>query len=141
MSILYTSREFDRKVLKADLCVVGGGMAGLCAALAAARNGLQVILVQDRAVLGGNASSEIRMWICGARGADSKEGGILEEILLDNYYYNSSMKYPAWDHVLYGKCREEKNLTLLLNTTVNDLEMNGACIRSVTAWNLIEQRW
>ena len=45
-----------------DLCVVGGGMAGLCCAIAAARHGAKVVLVQDRAVLGGNASSEIRMW-------------------------------------------------------------------------------
>ncbi len=50
-----------------DLCVVGGGLAGLCAAVAAARHGARVLLMQDRPVLGGNASSEIRMWICSAR--------------------------------------------------------------------------
>ncbi len=61
---------FDIIEHEADLCVVGGGVAGLCAAVAAARHGARVILVQDRAVLGGNASSEIRMWICGARGPD-----------------------------------------------------------------------
>ena len=49
-----------------ELCVVGGGMAGLCCAIAAARHGIKVVLVQDRPVLGGNASSEIRMWIGGA---------------------------------------------------------------------------
>ena len=49
-----------------DLCVVGGGLAGMCAAIAAARNGIKVALMHDRPVLGGNASSEIRMWICGA---------------------------------------------------------------------------
>ena len=46
-----------------DFIVVGGGMTGLCAALAAARHGARTALVQDRPVLGGNASSEIRMWI------------------------------------------------------------------------------
>ena len=46
-----------RKEYTADLCVVGGGVAGLCAALAAARHGIEVVLVQDRPVLGGNASS------------------------------------------------------------------------------------
>ncbi|MEZ6069454.1 MAG: FAD-dependent oxidoreductase [Pirellulales bacterium] len=45
-----------------DLVVVGGGLAGTCAALAAARNGLDVALVQDRPVLGGNGSSEVRVW-------------------------------------------------------------------------------
>ena len=61
------------KKLSADFVVVGGGLAGICAAVAAARNGLKVILVQDRPMLGGNASSEIRMWICGAHGANNRE--------------------------------------------------------------------
>ena len=51
-----------------DFCVVGGGLAGLCAAVAAARRGVKTALVQERPMLGGNASSEIRMWVCGARG-------------------------------------------------------------------------
>ncbi len=126
--------------LETDICVVGGGLAGVCAALAAARNGARTVLVQDRPVLGGNASSEIRMWVCGAHGKDNKEGGILEEILLDNYYYNTELKYTVWDDVLYGICVNEPNLTLLLNCAVNDLEMNGDRIASVGAWHLTEQR-
>ena len=47
-----------------ELCVVGGGIAGLCTAVAAARHGIQVVLVHDRPVLGGNASSEIRIIRC-----------------------------------------------------------------------------
>lgn len=47
---------------KVDLCVVGGGLAGMCAAVAAARHGIKVALMHDRPVYGGNASSEIRMW-------------------------------------------------------------------------------
>ena len=69
-----------------DLCVVGGGMAGLCCAIAAARHGIKVVLVQDRPVLGGNASSEVRMCIAGAKGKDNREGGIIEEIFLENFY-------------------------------------------------------
>lgn len=53
------------KKLSTDLCVIGGGVSGICAAVAAARNGAKVVLVHDRPVLGGNASSEIRMWIRG----------------------------------------------------------------------------
>ena len=66
-----------------DLCVVGGGIAGMCTALAAARHGIKTILIQDRPVLGGNASSEVRMCLCGCHGKDNRETGIVEEILLN----------------------------------------------------------
>lgn len=117
-----------------ELCVVGGGMAGLCCALAAARNNIKTVLVQDRPVLGGNASSEIRMWICGCHGKDNRETGILEEIMLENFYFNKGLKFTMWDSVLYGKAIEEKNLTLLLNTSCLDAEMNGNTIKSIKAW-------
>ena len=54
--------------LDGDIIVAGGGMSGVCCALAAARRGARVVLLQDRPVLGGNASSEIRMHIVGATG-------------------------------------------------------------------------
>ena len=117
-----------------ELCVVGGGMAGLCCAIAAARHGRRVVLVQDRPVLGGNASSEIRMWIGGAHGKDNREGGIIEEIFLENFYQNPSLKYPLWDSVLYEKAMAEENLTLLLNTSCLDAMMDGDRIVSIKAW-------
>ncbi len=122
-----------------DLCVVGGGLAGLCAAVAAARHGARVLLMQDRPVLGGNASSEIRMWICGAHGADNKETGILEELMLENCYRNPTLKYPIWDTVLYEKARSEPNLTLLLNCTCHSITTEGAAIAAVTGWQLTTQ--
>ena len=61
---------------RADFCVVGGGLAGMCAAIAAARGGAHVVLMQERPVLGGNASSEIRRWVCGAQGKNVRETGI-----------------------------------------------------------------
>ena len=48
-----------------DLVVVGGGIAGMCAAVAAARQGLKVALVNDRPVLGGNNSAEVRVHLGG----------------------------------------------------------------------------
>ncbi|MBO7170200.1 MAG: FAD-dependent oxidoreductase [Clostridia bacterium] len=119
-----------------SLCVVGGGMAGLCCAIAAARHGTKVLLVQDRPVLGGNASGEIRMFIGGAKGKDNRETGIIEEIMLENYYQNPGLKFPVWDSVLYEKAKAEKNLTLLLNTTCFDAQMEGNRIRSIKAWQL-----
>ena len=49
-----------------DIVVVGGGLAGVCAAIGAARQGSRVALLQNRPVLGGNSSSEVRVWVCGA---------------------------------------------------------------------------
>ena len=78
--------------LTCDVLIAGGGPAGFPAALAAARCGASVILCQDRPVLGGNASSEVRMHIVGAdvsghRGreleTEAREGGIIEEIRLE----------------------------------------------------------
>lgn len=119
---------------KTDLCVVGGGLAGLCCALAAARHNINVILVQDRPVLGGNASSEIRMWVGGAHGKDNRETGIIEEIFLDNFYQNPAHKYALWDSVLYEKAILEKNITLLLNTSCMDSDTEEKTIKSITCW-------
>jgi len=121
---------------KADLCVVGGGMAGLCAAMAAARRGAKAVLLQDRPVLGGNASSEIRMWICGARGENMRETGLLEELELENLRRNPGPNYSIWDSVLYEKARFQKNLELLLNCTCAGAEMEGNRIKSVKGWQL-----
>lgn len=118
----------------ADLCVIGGGLAGLCCAISAARHGIKVVLVHDRPVLGGNASSEIRMWIGGCHGKDNREGGIIEEIMLENFYSNPSLKYPLWDSVLYSKAIAEENLTLLLNSSCLDCTMDGNRIVSIKAW-------
>ena len=114
-----------------DLCVVGGGLAGLCAAIVAARRGIKVALMQERPVLGGNASSEVRMWICGAHGENNRETGIIEEIELENRHRNPLRNYSVWDSVLYEKARFEPNILLLLNCTCTDLTMEGQRIRWV----------
>ncbi len=93
-----------------------------------------MILVQDRPVLGGNASSEIRMWVCGAHGKDNRETGIIEEIMLENFYQNPSCKYALWDSVLYEKAMLEKNITLLLNTSCFDAELKDEKIERIKCW-------
>lgn len=130
------------ETLDCEICVVGGGMAGLCAALASARMGRKTILVQDRAVLGGNASSEVRMWICGAHGPFNKETGYLEEIQLANMARNPRMNYAVWDSVLYGIARNQENLTLILSCAITDVAIsNDTEIRAVTGWHLTRQKW
>ncbi len=110
----------NKKYIDCDLCVVGGGIAGMLAAISAARSGIKVVLMHERPVLGGNASSEIRMWICGANGENNRETGILEEIALENLYRNPTKSFAIWDTVLYDFVRREENITLLLNCTCMD---------------------
>lgn len=119
---------------KTDLCVIGGGLSGLCCAISAARGGIKTVLIHDRAVLGGNASEEIRMWVCGAHGKDNRETGIIEEITLENFYRNPSSNYSLWSTILYEKAVCEENLTLLLNSSCLDADMEGTRIKSVKAW-------
>ena len=142
---MIAKKKFKTITHTADLCVVGGGMAGFCAALSAARHGAKVVLMHDRPVLGGNASSEIRVHICGADRAgwveNMRETGILEELRLANQYYNPNWEYTLWDEILYGKLREEPNVTMLLNCSCQDAEMSGKTIKSVTGWQLTSQRY
>lgn len=124
------------QVHTADVCVIGGGMSGLAAAVAAARHGAKVLLMHDRPVLGGNASSEIRMWIRGAAGKENRETGILQEIELENIYRNPTMNYSVWDSVLYQMVIQEENIELLLNCSCLSCEMEDGKIENVTGWQL-----
>ena len=134
--------QYPTQRLSADFCVVGGGLAGLCAALAAARHGARTVLVQDRPMLGGNASSEIRMHVCGAHGPNRRETGILEEIQLENLRYNAGSCWPVFDSVLWGLARREPNLSLLLDASVCACETaEDRSISSVRAWQGPTQRW
>lgn len=137
----------NKKTINTDLCVVGGGIAGMCAAISAARHGIRVVLMHERPVLGGNASSEIRMWVCGAHGENNRETGILEEIALENLYRNPNKNWYLWDNILYDFIKREENITLLLNCTCIDAECesgefeDGRSIRikSVTGYSMTTQ--
>ncbi|MBQ4137048.1 MAG: FAD-dependent oxidoreductase, partial [Clostridia bacterium] len=137
----------NQKVIETDLCVVGGGIAGMCAAISAARHGIKVVLMHERPVLGGNASSEIRMWVCGAHGENNRETGILEEIALENLYRNPNKNWYIWDNILYDFIKREKNITLLLNCTCIDAECESGefednrsiRIKSVTGYSMTTQ--
>ena len=72
--------KFNVNNISCDVCVIGGGLSGCFAAIEAARGGASVVLMQDRPVLGGNASSEIRMWVRGAKGAFNQETGLISEL-------------------------------------------------------------
>lgn len=118
-----------------EVVVVGGGMAGLCAAIAAARQGSRTALVHARPVLGGNASSEIRVHISGAdqslKQPDYAEGGLLYELMLANKHCNDTFSYSRWDMVLFEKAKEEQNLEVFFNTVMYDCDVEDDRITAV----------
>jgi len=122
-----------------DFCVVGGGIAGMFAAIAAARHGAKVALMHERPVFGGNASSEIRMWVCGAAGENNRETGLLEELRMVNNYRNPYKQWPIWDSTLFEFVKNEPNITALLNCSCMDAEMDNNQIISVTGWQMTTQ--
>ena len=128
-----------------DVVVVGGGMSGLCAAMASARQGAKTALVQDRSVFGGNASSEMRMHISGASchwgKRDAAETGILMELQLENKYLNDSYNYSIWDGVLWNAAQETKNLTLCMNTTMSAVHSDGKHISSIDCYQMTTELW
>jgi hypothetical protein len=123
-----------------DVVIVGGGMTGMCAALACARHGAKTALVQDRPVFGGNASSEIRMHICGASSnmmkKDAEETGILRELLLENKKVNTYYNFSIWDRVLFTAMKTQPNLTVFLNTTMVDADSEGRCVKGIHCYQL-----
>lgn len=110
----------SKLILQTDFCIIGGGLAGVCAAISAARNGASVVLVQDRSVLGGNASSEVKMHIVGAdchgKRPGARETGLIEEFKLEDAYRNPQRCFSLWDALLYEKVKELPNITLLLDS-------------------------
>ncbi|TCM51842.1 FAD-dependent oxidoreductase [Kribbella sp. VKM Ac-2568] len=127
-----------------DLTVVGGGLAGVCAAIGAARQGSTVALIQNRPVLGGNSSSEVRVWVCGATAHGvqhyARETGIMGELFVENQYRNPEGNPYYWDLVVLEAVRAEPNITLYLNTDVRTIEASGPAddrvIDSVTGWQM-----
>jgi len=144
-------RALREERISADLVIVGGGLAGTCAAITAARAGIRVVLVQDRPVLGGNASSEVRLWILGAtshmgnNNRWAREGGVIDEILVENMHRNPEGNPLVLDTIVLEKVVEEPNITLLLNTAAHDVEksdpdtisaVRAFCSQNSTAYHL-----
>ncbi|MCM3749667.1 FAD-dependent oxidoreductase [Paenibacillus pasadenensis] len=130
------------ETFQCDVTVIGGGLAGVCAAVAAARLGQKVALVQNRPVLGGNSSSEVRVWVCGATAHGNnryaRETGIMGEMFVENQYRNPDGNPYLWDLVVLETVLAESNITLFLNTDVHEAEAEGPAedrkILSVTGW-------
>lgn len=127
-----------RKQANYEVVVIGGGLSGMCAALASARHGARTALIQARHVLGGNCSSEIRMHICGAsenmKKPELEEGGILYELMLENKSRNDYYNYSIWDMVLFEKVKKQENLTVYFNTAMEQCTLSGDRITQVRCY-------
>ncbi|MFD6534380.1 FAD-dependent oxidoreductase [Streptomyces sp. NPDC060184] len=131
-----------------DIAVIGGGLAGTCAAIAAARLGRRVALVNNRPVLGGNASSEVRVWVCGASAHGvhrwARETGIMGELYTENQYRNPEGNPYYWDQVVLDAVRAEPNIDLYLNTDVREVDASGPDdsrrVHSCTGWMMGSER-
>jgi len=126
--------EVVPKAGKFDLVVIGGGVAGTAAALTAARQGLKVALIQDRPVLGGNNSSEVRVHLGGRINLDPypKLGDVVNEIAplrggnaQPGDYYEDEKKLEM--------VNAEKNISLFLNFRAFKVEKEGTTIKTVFA--------
>jgi hypothetical protein len=127
-----------------DLVVVGGGIAGTCAAVSAARLGLDVALVQDRPVLGGNNSSEVRVWLQGARNKEPypRVGDIVAELEQRRFaHYGPDNKAELYeDEKKLDVVRSEEKLRLLLNCRVNQVETDRDRIVAVMGQDTVSGR-
>ncbi len=134
-------RSLNTERIDSDLVIVGGGLAGTSCAITAARAGLKVTLIQDRPVLGGNGSSEVRLWMLGAtahmgnNNRWAREGGVVGEILVENLYRNPEGNPLIVDTILLEKVVSEPNIRLLLNTAAFEVTKRDAdTIESVRAF-------
>ena len=120
-----------------DLVVTGGGIAGTCAAVTAARLGLKVALIQDRPVLGGNNSSEVRVWLQGARSKEPwpRIGDVVAELETANraHYGPTNTAELYEDDKKLAVVKGEPNVDLFLEHRGNGVEMEGSRIRAVLA--------
>lgn len=127
-------KEQISKTIRAGLAVIGGGPAGVTAAISAARLGVDTMLVTNRPVLGGNSSSEIRVWTRGAAGAGNlyaEEMGVWGALKLENLYKNPDANVVFWDEILLDAVLRQAHLRLYLNTDISALEMDGEKIEAV----------
>ncbi len=133
------------KRLEFDFVVCGAGISGMIAAVAAARKGLKTALINDRSVLGGNASSEIGVVIQGSShhslnySVYAKETGLMDELRSNLDYAVSHCGYgvaAACDAVFFDYIYAEPNITLYLNTTVTDVVTADGKITAVHAYQM-----
>lgn len=143
MRKIYNWKEIENNPTDYDLVVVGGGIAGICTALAAERKGVNVALINDRAILGGCNSSEIRVCMGGQikHAPYERIGDVVREIapvmghptIYKEEYYEDARKLFAFENHSrsFGRC------DLFLNESVFEIEQEDSIITSVICTNTL----
>ena len=134
-------KEFNESPKTYDLVVVGGGIAGICTALSARRKGCSVALINDRPVLGGCNSSEVRVCMGGQICHEPYEhiGDVVREIapvmgfpsIYKKEYFEDDRKLFAFE----VPCGKEGSCDVMLNEAVLDIVKDGNCISAVICTN------
>lgn len=128
-----------------DVVVIGGGVAGVCAAIRSARTGAKTMLINDRPVLGGNSSVEIGVLIQGADELGhfrySRETGLLDELFARNVNFpNPKLSPSVWSLVLWEACGKERNLTVMMNAFAHSPKVSDGKITSICVDQISTER-
>lgn len=121
-----------------DLVVAGGGIAGMCAAISACRLGLNVALVQDRPVFGGNNSSEVRVLLSGKTNIEpyAEIGNLVKTLAQKEASPNIEIEQAWEDERRLAILKAEKNITLLRNYRIVKVECDGKRLGAVIAQDI-----
>jgi len=124
-----------------DVVVVGGGLAGVCAAIQSARLGSRTALLERELVLGGNSNAHFKLHLLGAATPYGRETGIIEELEAEaghRHAYHPFEGYlnPEWSEILRERC-EEAGVDLYLKCSATGVTMEGRRIRGITAMDML----
>lgn len=135
-----TNNTIPKDSGKFDIVICGGGIAGICCALSSARQGLKTALVQDKSVVGGNNSSEVRVWL----GAETNfepypgVGNIVNELEQEKtgHYGSTNTAEIYEDEAKLSLLLREENITLFLQHIVHSAEVKDNLIKSIEVFDV-----
>ena len=141
----YLSKVIKNKYeIHVDFCTIGGGFGGMCASLASARGGLKTALIQDRPMVGGNNSSEVRVWLGGGTNYEPFPGvgnivGEFEQKRIGHYgSVNKADLYE--DEKKMAIMNSEENLQMFTETVLYSAEMDGSRIKAVNCYDYVNEK-
>ena len=114
---------------RSDLVVIGSGLAGICAAVSASREGATVSLIESRSCVGGRIGKEIQFpydFEGTTNYAYQRETGILDEIKTIIYQENQEGNYCGQERALMSWIKKQERVELFLETQLFEVKKNSA---------------